>query len=282
MIEPSNRKPLGKPEINKYYDLGLEERRLFMCAEGELERVRTMEIISRYLPAAPAIVLDVGGGPGAYALWLSQLGYQVHLVDPVQSHLDQARAASEKQPQNPIHAYSLGDARQLDYPNAFADVVLLLGPLYHLTERADRLAALREAHRCLKPGGWLFAVGISRFASTLAGLVDGHFRDPDFVTIARQDIENGQHRNPTGKASYFTTAFFHHPDELRQEMIEVGLTLENLLAVEGVAILLQDLQEQWNDPVCRERILEAARWLEAEPAVLGATSHLIAVGRPSC
>jgi len=237
-----------------------------------------MEILERYLPDPTAVVLDVGGGPGAYALWLASLGYQVHLIDPVQLHLDQARAASTKQPQNPIHTYSLGDARHLDYPEKFADVVLLLGPLYHLTERADRLKALKEAYRCLKPGGWLFAVGISRFASTLSGLVDGHFQDLDFFIIARQDIQDGQHRNPTGKESYFSTAFFHHPDELQEEVNESGFTVEALLAVEGPAILLQDLQEQWQDPVRQERLLEATRWLEAEPAVLGVTGHLMGVG----
>lgn len=279
MKEPMPQKPLGEPEINDYYELGLEEGRLFMNAEGTLERIRTMEILERFLPDPPAVVLDVGGGPGAYALWLSRLGYQVHLVDPVQKHLEQAQAASEKQTQSPIHAFSLGDARHLDYPDDFADALLLLGPLYHLAERSDRVAALRESFRCLKPGGLLFAVGISRFASTLAGMVDGHFRDADFFAIARQDLQDGQHRNPTRNPSYFTTAFFHHPDELQEDVIEAGFRLEALLAVEGPAIVLQDLEEQWDDPVLRDRLLQATRWLEADPAVLGVTSHLMAVAR---
>ena len=278
MVKHSKKKPLGEPEINAYYELGLEEERLFNLAEGVLERVRTMEILERYLPGSPAVVLDVGGGPGAYSLWLARLGYEVYLVDPVPSHLEQAKAGSTKQPQTPIQGYVLGDARALDFADAFADVVLLLGPLYHLTERADRLRALREAYRCLKPGGCMFAVGISRYASTLSGMVDGHFEDPDFVAIARQDMRDGQHRNPTGVASYFTTSFFHHPDELREEVREAGFRVEALLVVEGPAILLQDLGEQWQDPVRWERLLEATRWLEAEPAVLGVTGHLIAVG----
>ena len=279
MTEPSRRKPLGDPEINDYYDLGLEEGRMFMNAEGALERVRTVEILGRFLPQPPLVVLDVGGGPGAYALWLSRQGYQVHLVDPVQKHLEQARAASAEQPLSPIHAFSLGDARHLDYPDDFAEAVLLLGPLYHLADRVDRVAALREAYRCLKPGGLLFAVGISRFASTLSGMVDGHFRDPDFFNIARQDLQDGQHRNPTRNPSYFTAAFFHHPLELREEVVEAGFKLEALLAVEGPAIVLQDLEAQWGDPVLRERLLQATRWLEEDPAVLGVTSHLMVVGR---
>ena len=274
-----NLKPSVDPEINRYYEIGLEEARLKTDAVGKLERVRTMEIISRYLPEPPAVILDVGGGPGVYALWLAGQGYQVHLVDPVKLHLDQACEASAELRQVPIYEYVLGDARELKFPDESADVVLLLGPLYHLTEREDRLAALKEAYRCLKPGGWLFAVGISRFATTLEGLIDGFFMDPDFVEIAKRDVLDGQHRNPTGKACYFTTSFFHHPEELRDEVVEAGFALESLLAVEGAAVFLQDLSEQWGDPVKREGILEATRWLESEPVVLGVTGHVMAVAR---
>ena len=263
-------------EIAHYYDRGREAQRL-LGAEGELEFVRTKEIISRHLPGPPAVVLDVGGGPGAYACWLAHMGYEVHLIDPVPLHLEQARQASQNQPESPIKSIALGDARKLDQPDAFADVVLMLGPLYHLTERSERIAALRQAFRVLKQGGLLIAVGISRFASTFAGLIDGFFEDADFVSIARRDVVEGQHRNPTGKAHYFTTTFFHHPDELRKEVLEAGLAVKGVLAIEGAAIFLQDLDEQWSDPVRQERILQALRWLESEPAVVGVTGHIVAI-----
>lgn len=264
-------------EIVDYYKRGLEVGRLSGGAEGELELVRTQEIIQRYLPAPPAVILDVGGGPGAYAAWLAWDGYEVHLIDPVPLHLQQARDASEGQPDTPIRSVSLGDARCLEWADESADGVLLLGPLYHLPDRSDRIAALSEAFRVLKPGGRLFAVGISRFASTLSGLIDGFLQDKAFIEIARQDVQDGQHRNPTEKASYFTTSFFHHPDELKAEVLEVGFTVKAILQVEGVAVFLQDLKEQWADPVLRERILETVGWLEAEPATLGVTGHLMAV-----
>jgi ubiquinone/menaquinone biosynthesis C-methylase UbiE len=262
--------------IEQYYRMGLEAQRL-SGPEGELEFVRTREIISRHLPGPPAVVLDVGGGPGAYACWLAREGYEVHLIDPVPLHLEQAQRASRQQPEFPIRSFMLGDARQLHHPGEYADVVLLLGPLYHLTDRADRICALQEAFRVLRQGGLLAAVGISRFASTLAGLIDGYFGDDDFVTIARRDLVDGQHRNPTGKANYFTTAFFHHPDELREEVLEAGFTITGVLPIEGVAVFLQDLKEQWLNPAGKERILEALRWLENEPAVIGVTGHLIAI-----
>jgi ubiquinone/menaquinone biosynthesis C-methylase UbiE len=265
-------------EILRYYELGLEADRL-STAVGELERVRTQEIIQRHLPDPPSIILDVGGGPGTYACWLSERGYEVHLVDPVPLHIEQARLASTRQASLSIASVHLGDARRLGFADECAHVVLLLGPLYHLTRRRERISALQEAHRVLKRGGLLFAVGISRFASTLAGLIEGHFQDPAFIEIAQQDLADGQHRNPTEKASYFTTSFFHHPSQLQAEVQDAGFSLENLLSIEGPAVFLQDLEAQWKDPGQRETILEAVRWLEGEPSLLGFTGHIAAIGR---
>ena len=103
-------------------------------------------------------------------------------------------------------------------------------------------------------------------------------QDEAFFEIAKRDAQDGQHRNPTAKASYFTTSFFHHPDELRAEVLEAGFERQSPLQVEGAAVFLQDLDEQWAEPVLRERILETIRWLEAEPATLGVTGHMMRCG----
>jgi len=83
--------------IQHYYDRGLEIHRL-SGAVGELELFRTKEIIGRYLPQPPALILDVGGGPGIYACWLAKEGYEIHLIDPIPLHAEQARQASQNQP----------------------------------------------------------------------------------------------------------------------------------------------------------------------------------------
>jgi ubiquinone/menaquinone biosynthesis C-methylase UbiE len=207
---------------------------------------------------------------------LARLGYEVHLVDPAPLHLEQAEQVSAAQPEHLIARIALGDARGLEYPDESFDGVLLFGPLYHLTERDDRLAALREARRVVRPGGVVLAVGISRFASTLAGLFEGALADPDFVRIVKQDLVDGQHRNPTDKP-YFTTAFFHHPDELREEVEEAGLRHEKILAIESVAGVLSDFDVRWEDPRQRRIIMDAVRWLEEESSMLGTTAHLMTV-----
>jgi SAM-dependent methyltransferase len=258
-------------EVRAYYDLGAERSRLSAGA-GLLERARTEELLRRWLPAAPARILDVGGGPGTYVPWLAGLGYEVHLVDPVPLHVEQARAAGAA-------SARLGDARRLDEADAGYDAVLLLGPLYHITDRAGRVGALSEARRVVREGGLVIAAAISRFASLLDGLVTGALHDPAFAAIVERDLRDGQHRNPTPRPEWFTTAFFHHPEELRSEVRDSGLGLEDLVGVEGPAWLVRDVDALWTDPQRRERLLEAARVVEREPALLGLSAHLLAVAR---
>jgi ubiquinone/menaquinone biosynthesis C-methylase UbiE len=268
------------PELLSHYGEFDESRRL-ESGPGALELVRTLDIIRRHAPDPPATVLDVGGGPGTYACRLAREGYRVHLLDPVPRHIEQAERASAAQPDYPLASARVGDARSLPYRDAVAEVALLLGPLYHLPEREARIRVLREAWRTLKPGGMLLVAAISRFASILDGLARGLFADPQFVRIVERDMADGQHRNPTGDPDYFTTAFFHRVEELETEVREADFEYEATLAVEGPAWMLQDFQAQWEDVGRRERLLWAARMLEDEPSIVGASAHFLALARKS-
>ncbi|MGA2021092.1 MAG: class I SAM-dependent methyltransferase [Candidatus Sulfotelmatobacter sp.] len=265
-------------EMIRHYTAADEASRL-RTGWFQLEQARTHELILRHLQPAPATVLDVGGAAGAYACWLASRGYRVHLVDPVPNHVEQALAASAELPQHPLASATLGDARQLQHPSRSAEAVLLLGPLYHLTERDDRLAALREAHRVLRDGGLVWAAAISRFASLLDSLSHAFFDDPEFSSILDRDLAEGQHRNPTGNLNYFTDTFFHLPDELAGELTEAGFELIELVAVEGPGWLARDFDRIWSIPQQRDRLLAALRKIEHEPALLGASSHILAIGR---
>ena len=266
------------PEVVGHYDQGIEAGRL-ESSTGSLELVRTQEILTRFLPAPPATICDVGGGPGIYAAWLARLGYEVHLIDPIALHVRQALEASAAQPETPIASCQVGDARRIEREDAGVDVTLLFGPLYHLTDRAGRLAALREAGRITRPGGLIFVAAISRFASALDGLLRGFIVDPEFQAIVREDLRSGQHRNPNNRDHYFTTAYFHRPEELRVEFAAAGLTHMQTLAVEGPGALIHRVEDHWDDPVWREQVLATIRLIEAEPALHGASPHLLAIGR---
>jgi ubiquinone/menaquinone biosynthesis C-methylase UbiE len=264
------------PAIADYYARASEATRT-ESGPSQLEFARTMELIQRFAPPSPAVLLDVGGGPGVYALSLSARGYQVHLIDPVETQVVEAQRKSAASA-HPLGSCRVGDARVLDWESGSTDIVLLLGPLYHLTDAADRRQALAEAFRVLRQGGILFAAGISKFASAMDGLVRDLFLDPDFTAIVESDVASGQHRNPTERLDFFTSAYFHHPDELRGELDAAGFAVKGVFGLEGPGWLLQDFEKRWADPRTRADLLRIARSLEAEPSLLGVSAHLLGVG----
>jgi ubiquinone/menaquinone biosynthesis C-methylase UbiE len=278
MILSGNHQTSTAEKIADFYATGLEAGRL-VAGPGRLERERSRELLRRFLPPTPALILDVGGGPGDYACWLATQGYEVHLIDISPLHVQIAKDASQRQPEAPLASANVGDARSLSWHAETANAVLLLGPLYHLTEEKDRIQALREAHRVLKFDGVLLTAGISRFASAFDGLREGYLRDKQFAEIVFQDLKDGQHKNPTNKPEYFMDTFFHHPDELRGEIAQAGFVVTGIYGIEGPGWLLPDFDEWWDDEECRQRLLRIARSLETEPSVLGASAHLMAVAK---
>jgi SAM-dependent methyltransferase len=262
------------PAIESHYGTGYERSRLFPGGRPSLEYVRSMELLGRLLPAPPARLLDVGGGPGTYAAPLARRGYRVHLVDPVLLHVEQARQAAGADPAAGFTA-ALGDARELPTADGSQDALLLFGPLYHLTDAAHRARALAEARRVLVPGGRLLAMAVCRFASLLDGLYEGWLDDPEFRPIVERDLADGQHRNPdpVGRPEFFTTAYFHTPDGLAGEIQRAGFTGVAIYGVEGPG---WPLRQEWKDAGRREQILFAARSAETQPSLLGFSHHLIA------
>ena len=258
------------PEILDFYAEGREDERL--TSRPSLELIRTRLLLERYLPAAPSRVLDVGGGSGVHASWLADRGYDVHLVDPVPLHVQQATARGG-------FRVSLGDARALTDADSSYDIVLLLGPLYHLVDREDRLRALREARRVTRDGGVVIGVAISRYASTY----DGYFRDfvdePGFPQTMLADLATGQHRNPHSDVEQFTTAYFHDCDGFRSEIIEAGLDIEALVPIEGILHWAPGVRERLTDPAQLAVILGVVATMETDAATTGATAHMLAACR---
>lgn len=260
-----------------HYEKQAKEETRTHTGRSVIEFERQKDILQRFLPRPPARLLDIGGGPGAYSLWLSSQGYEVHLLDAMEGHVRQAVRGAQKR--KLLLDARTGDARSLPYPDGYADVVLLMGPLYHLTGSGDRATALLEARRVLRPKGILFTVGISRFTSMLDGSWQGFIEDPGFRKIIGRDLRSGQHRNPKRKEAYFTTAYFHHPEELREEIHQAGFRGIRLFASEGFLWWMPDVLEYWKNPAHRSFLLKLLRAVEEEPSLMGLGPHILAMGR---
>lgn len=265
-------------DLVAHYETGAEQHRIKTWAR--LEFIRNLELFGRYLPIPPATIADVGGGPGTYAVPLSERGYRVHLLDPIALHVKQARSAATNAAID-IASVEVGDARNLPWEDEAMDAVIFFGPLYHLVSEEDRRTALDEARRVLVRGGLIFAMAISRFVSLHDGLTRHYLVDPEFQSIAQQDIETGQHRNPNRDPRWFTTAYFHRPEELEQELAAAAFEIEAMLAVEGPAGRIDDL-DWWLERTERcDALLQAIRHVESEPSLLGASPQLLAIARKS-
>jgi ubiquinone/menaquinone biosynthesis C-methylase UbiE len=245
--------------IAHYGDGSTEQSRLDRSPHGRLEFRRTQELLRRHLTRPGARILDVGGGTGVHAAWLAADGHEVHVLDVVPAHVVTA---------------DVGDARFLPAADGSVDAVLLFGPLYHLVSAVDRAAALAEAARVLRPGGQLFAAGISRYLSLMEKGANGSLT-AGVEPVLRRALATGDHDERLS----FVTAHFHTADELRAEVTAAGLGDIEVYGVEGPVwpALDQAGLGAFDDLV--DAAVRCARLVETDPALVNASAHLLAVAR---
>lgn len=262
---------MGQPTeqaVLDWYERAYDEHvRLTHRGHGRLEALRTREIVGRYLGTAPMRVLDVGGGTGAYAGWLAGLGHAVDLVDPVAAHVAAARRL-------PGVSAEVGDARDLPQTGGGYDLVLALGPLYHLTDRAERVRALGEAARVATPSGVLMAAAIGRYHVLGEFALDTLLSAPQ-LELLRPVVAEGRNPVTTG----FPLRHGHVWDELRDEAVDAGWQEVQVLGVEGPVGHGIDLvaPERLDDAVAQAA--DVARLVETDPRVIDVSPHLVVIGR---
>jgi ubiquinone/menaquinone biosynthesis C-methylase UbiE len=245
----------------------------------QLEKIRTQEIITRYLRPSMAIA-DIGGATGAYSFWLHDMGHRVYLLDAAEFHIEAATKTAIIE-NKPLSSISLGDARKLPYVDEQFDMVLLFGPLYHLQEKDDRIKSIKEAKRVLKKNGVLLAATITRYASLLDGFWQGFIDDPAFENILKQDLEDGNHFNPVNHPMYFTDAHFHTQKEIEEEFTTGGFSEINTIAIEGFGWLVPNFMERWNDQTLKEQMLVYIRRTENDPIMIGISAHIMTIAKKS-
>lgn len=257
-----------------YNSTGVETNRLDQHV-FQLEKIRSQQIILENLVQGMTIA-DIGGATGYYSFWLHDMGHEVHLLDATEFHIETAYTIS-KEKNKKLGSILLGDARSLPYADNQFDLVLLFGPLYHLQQKADRIRAIAEAKRVLKPDGILLAATISRYASLLDGFWQNFIDDAEFEKIIAQDIKNGHHVNSTGNPFYFTEAYFHNQVEIEEEFTGAAFTNFSIKAIEGFGWLVPGFNNRWNDDAWREKLLHYIQQSESDPVMIGISAHVMAI-----
>ncbi|WP_312335742.1 class I SAM-dependent methyltransferase [Sphingobacterium sp.] len=265
-------KQLISRDIEIFYTIVSEETRLDK-GMGIFEFERIKSLIERHLLSSPLTIIDVGGGTGKYSEWLAKKGHQVHLVEPVLKHIKIAENRSRKL-KNKFSVH-LGESRKLEFPNNYADLVILHGPLYHLQEREDRILTIYEAKRVLKNGGIILGFAINYTASTLAGLLNGLIHKTTFFQMCKEELTVGKHNPPDDFPWLLAEAFYHKPQELKEEFMNQELTYLNTYAVEGMVWFDKDFFVNLQHTGRRKTLLELLQVTETDRYLLPFSPHIM-------
>jgi S-adenosylmethionine-dependent methyltransferase len=222
----------------------------------KIELASTLHLIEKYFPKSGR-VCDIGGGPGRYTIELARRGYQVTLLDISEKEIELARAELEKAG---VAAEQLvvGDALDLSqFESESFDAALLLGPLYHLVEPEQRITALRELTRILRPGGAAIIAYLNCWGLVKTGIVDfpSHFRD--MATLRTMLAE----RSFSGQSlKNLPECYWSNPDIALSEVKQGGLTVVSYAGAEGFAngMTIQMQQLAATDRAAYENIVNFA------------------------
>lgn len=267
-------------EVFDFYNNGAEKGRLERGL-GIVEFYRTKEVLSNYIVKKGNIIYDVGGGIGVYSSWLVSEGNEVHLLEVAPNAVEYAIKSQSK---DNLFKAEVCDARNINRENESADIVLLMGPLYHLQNKEDRKKVLNEAKRVLKKGGILFSVGISKFSSTtwaLSTYGNGNefLDDPIYFNMIQNELISGVHIRPKEYSNFITQVYFHTPRELQEELEVVGFETIQKHAIEGVIWFTPFLNEYWKDEEKRNILLKILNQTDTEESLMGMSPHFMIVSK---
>ena len=268
---------MERDKIKKYYSNEIEKDRLELDF-FKLEGIRTKEIIERFLAKENMCIADIGGGAGYYAFWLQEKGHHVSLVDLSPKNIELANKYSLDTGIQLTNSET-GDATHLNFEEGQFDLVLLLGPLYHLINREERLKALSEAKRILKPQGMLLTAIISRYASLMDGFKRDLIIDDQFEKLLINDLKTGVHLNETENLDYFTTAYFHTPAEIKSEIAESELKFEKLIAVESFGWIADNFNAKSEDSNYMNKLRKIINMVETNNDIIAMSPHILAIAR---
>lgn len=256
-------------EIELWYDEKYDEwERL---ERHKIEFDITKRYMDEYIVGENLKIFDIGGGPGRYSIYLAEKGHRVSLLDLSKRNIEVAKEKSAEIGIS-LEAYIHGNALELNKYCEEYDVVLLMGPLYHLIKESDRKTAIEGALSLLKPNGIIIASFISKYAPIQDYLKGLHpIESVDELLVF---LENGSSQGGKG----FTTAYFTDHKEAKDLMNSFGLTelafagVENILGSKEkeVNMLEEDEYRKW---------LEIGYQLGQDENLMGTSEHFLYIGR---
>ena len=270
------------------YNAGIEKDRL-RSGVGLIEFARTKEILLENLPTPPAVIYDIGGGYGEYSWWLASLGYEVHLFDLSETNIEMSKDLAIEYPNIHLNSATVCDARSIPRDDKSADAILLMGPLYSITEYDERILALKESHRLLKDGGVIFSSAINRYSVLLHCINVYHNKwskketaldNPEIIAMIEREIKDGCHINPEKKIlNGLGSSHLHSANELKSELLAGSFYDTTVYGVTGGAWIAPNLDELWKDENARNVLMKTVRMIDSHEDIIGISGHLLAISR---
>jgi S-adenosylmethionine-dependent methyltransferase len=259
--------------VERYYDANAHAEWVRLDRD-RIEFAVTVRALDEYLPPPPARVLDIGGGPGRYAIELTRRGYDVTLADISEAELTLAaeRAAEAGVTLSRVSKADARDLKQFD-DGAF-DAVILMGPLYHLLEETDRRLSVEEAVRVTRTGGIVMATNITRYAAIRFWAKHNPMQVVDDRARYEQQAVTGKTQNAPG----FTDIYLMRPEELTALFAKTSVAHIVTIACEGVVSMIREkLNELDGEPW--DYWVDLNYRLAKDPDTHGLAEHLLYVGR---
>ena len=269
-------------KVKNYYKHFDEKNRLLNDNSGKLEFLMTMRILEKNLPAlvdgAEVSVLDLGGGAGAYAFPLAKKGYKVTLADLSETLLAQAKKQKEEDKvQNLISCDQVNATDLSCYKDNSFDVVLLFGPLYHLTEKDEREKCINEIRRVLISGGKVFASFIPHLSGSIA-LVERFCWSPDQVDIntLEECFNSGKFKNLSDNG--FQEGYYPASEEIENLFTVNGVEKLLLRSIRGFGYEKEDVIYKFKNKNVFSKILELIDSTAEDKSIIEMCGHAMYVG----
>lgn len=264
--------------VKQYYSVFNEDERLASSNSGKLEYEMTMKKLMKHLPKN-ADILDLGGASGAYTFPLAEYGYRMYLADLSDTLIQKAKDKLQARPNENVVSCDVVNALDLSiYQDGQFDVVLLLGPLYHLQGEAERQRCIQEVGRVLKPGGMVFASFIPWLAGSIA-IVDRYCWDPNQVDAAnlREVFSSGRFNNNSSRG--FQEGYYPTSDEIANLFAQNCFEKISISSIRGFAYEREDRLYAIQDQEMFEQIIRLAEETAKLKEIVETCGHAMYIGR---